>query len=120
MSGALELEAAAIRTLAQVDPLVLNGADAGGDSNDSVSLVLSTGTVVVPLGGLVDLDRERERLAAELKDVAKNLARLSTRLEDDRFLSRAPEEVVEKERERLAAAQERQDRIQDTLTRLGS
>ena len=120
MSGALEAEEAAIRTLAQVDPLVLNGADAGGDSNDSVSLVLSTGTVVVPLGGLVDLDRERERLAAELKDVAKNLARLSTRLEDDRFLSRAPEEVVERERERLAAAQERQDRIQDTLTRLGS
>ena len=119
MSGALEAEEAAIRTLAQVDPLVLNGADAGGDSNDSVSLVLSTGTVVVPLGGLVDLDRERERLATELKDVAKNLARLSTRLEDDRFLSRAPEEVVEKERERLAAAQERRDRIQDTLTRLG-
>ena len=118
MSDALQAEEAAIKTLAQVDPLVLDGATGDGDSNGSVSLVLSSGTVLVPLGGLVDLDRERERLAAELKDVAKNLARLSNRLDDDRFLSRAPEEVVERERERLATAQERRDRIEETLTRL--
>ena len=119
MSGALQMEEAAIKTLAQVESLVLNGAEAGGDSNDSVSLVLSSGTVVVPLSGLVDLDRERERLVAELDDVARNLARLSNRLDDERFLSRAPEEVVDKERDRLAASQERHNRIEETLARLG-
>ncbi len=118
MSGVLEMEAAAIRILAQVDPLVLDGSDAGGNSNDSVSLVLSSGIVLVPLGGLVDLDRERDRLVGELNDVECNLARLSTRLEDDRFLSRAPEEVVERERERLAAAQGRRARIEETLAKL--
>ena len=118
VSGALQMEEAAIRTLAQVDSLVLNGTEAGGDSNDSISLVLSSGTVVVPLGGLVDIDRERERLAAELDDVARNLARLSKRLDDERFLSRAPEEVVDRERERLAASRERRDRIEETLARL--
>ena len=118
MSGALEAEEAAIKTLAQVDPLVLDGAT-GGDSNDSVSLVLSSGTVLVPLGGLVDLGRERERLAAEMKDVAQEPGPgCSKRLEDDRFLSRAPEEVVERERERLATAQERRDRIEENLARL--
>ena len=119
MTGALQMEEAAVRALAQVDKLVLDGAEAGVDTNDSVSLVLSSGTVIVPLGGLVDLDREKERLAAELDDVARNLARLSNRLDDQRFLSRAPEDVVERERERLAASRQRRERIEETLARLG-
>ena len=119
MSGAMEVEAAAISSLAQVDHLVLDGADPVGGTKDSVSLVLSSGTVVVPLGGLVDLDRERERLVEELSEVDCNLARLTTRLEDTRFLSRAPEEVVDRERERLAEAQVRRARIEDTLAKLG-
>ena len=59
------------------------------------------------------------RLADEMDDVSKNLARLNKRLDDERFLSRAPEEVVDRERERLAASQQRRDRIEETLAKLG-
>ena len=84
-----------------------------------VTLVLTSGTVVVPLGGLVDLDGEMARLAQELSEAETNIARLEKRLTDEQFVSKAPEEVVDRERQRLVTVQERRDRIQEVLARLG-
>ena len=118
IARAVEGEAEAIRSLAQVEPLTLNGApdDAGGGQ---VSIVLARGTVTVPLGGLVDLDREKVRLSSEMGELEGSLRRLSSRLQDERFVSRAPAEVVERERQRLEAAESRRSRVAETLARLG-
>ena len=116
--GVAAAEADAIKMLARVEPLKF-GADINGSaSNDSVSLVLSKGVVTIPLGGLVDLDKERERLRSEIADIERNRGRLASRLRDDRFLSRAPAEVVERERERLESIEERKSRVEDILARL--
>ena len=112
-------EADAIKMLARVEPLKFGAQSNGVASNDSVSLVLSKGVVTIPLGGLVDLDKERERLRDEIEDIDRNRARLAARLSDERFLTRAPEEVVERERERLASIEERKGRAEDVLARLG-
>ena len=112
-------EADAIKMLARVEPLKFEAQSNGVASNDSVSLVLSKGVVTIPLGGLVDLDKERERLRDEIEDINRNRARLAARLSDERFLTRAPEEVVERERERLASIEERKGRAEDVLARLG-
>ena len=63
VSDVIESEATAIRALAQIDPLVL-GSDNGAqtDAGQRVSLVLGSGTVTVPLEGLVDVEQERARL----------------------------------------------------------
>ena len=118
-------EADAIKMLARVEPLKLgaatNGAAAADSANgESVSLVLSKGVVTIPLGGLVDLDKERERIRGEIADMERNRDRLNARLSDDRFLSRAPAEVVERERARLAGIEERKSRAEDVLSRLGA
>ena len=119
LAPVLEDEAATIKSQAGIDPLII-GADSGGVSEgDSVALVLTGGTVTVPLGGMVDLDRERARLADELQQLKKNLGRLSTRLADQQFLSKAPEDVIERERQRLASGRDRSARIEDMLARLG-
>ena len=119
LAPTLEAEAATIRSQAGVDPLTI-GADGDGTSGgDSVALVLTGGTVTVPLGGMVDLDRERARLADELQQLEKNLGRLSKRLADEQFLSKAPEDVIERERQRLASGRDRSARIEDMLARLG-
>ena len=112
-------EADAIKMLARVEPLKFGAQSNGVASNDSVSLVLSKGVVTIPLGGLVDLDKERERLRDEIEDIDRNRERLAARLSDERFLTRAPEEVVERERERLASIEERKGRAEDVLARLG-
>ena len=113
-----EAESDAIKMLARVEPLNFGAETNGTVSGDSVSLVLSKGVVTIPLGGLVDLDKERQRLRDEIADIDRNKERLVARLSDERFLSRAPAEVVERERERLASIEERKGRAEDVLSRL--
>ena len=112
----VESEAAAIKMLARVEPLRVGRAAA---SDQSVTLVLSRGTVTVSLAGLVDLNREKERLAGELGDLDANRARLSARLSDEDFVKKAPAEVVDRERQRLEGLDERRARVADILSRLG-
>ena len=116
----VEAEGAAIRSLARVDPLTVGADGDQAASPDNVALVLASGTVTVPLAGLVDLDRERERLESELRDLDGNRAGLSGRLADEKFVTRAPEEVVERERKRLKSLEERRARITEILSRLGA
>ena len=115
----LESESLIIKKLAHVDSLKLNDTDnyGGNKSKDCVSSVLSTGTLVVPLVGLVDLSQEQQRLAEELKDIDLNLEKLNKRLNDENFLAKAPEQVVEKERDRFNKISERRQRVSDTLAR---
>ena len=82
-------------------------------------MILRNGNVTVPLTGLVDILQEKIRLEAELKDVLANTDRLSGRLENEEFVSKAPQDVIDKERERLDAMIDRGDRLTQTLSRLG-
>ena len=119
LASVIEAEAATIKSQAGIDPLIIGANGDGASGGDSVALVLTGGTVTVPLGGMVDLDRERARLAEELQQLEKNLGRLSKRLADQQFLSKAPEDVIERERQRLASGRDRSARIEDMLARLG-
>jgi valyl-tRNA synthetase len=121
LEAVIESESAAIAALAQVDPLTLatgSSTNASGDG-DSVSLVLSRGTVTVPLEGVVDVERETARLTEELQQIDSGAQRLSARLSKADFLAKAPAEVVEKERGRLSALEDRRIRVAETLSRLG-
>ncbi len=122
LASVIESESAAIKALAQVDPLRLSSSSADEDAaaGDRVSLVLSRGTVIVPLANLVDVAQEKARLAAELEQIQINLGRLSSRLANEDFLSKAPAQVVEKERGRLSDMEGRRTRIEETLLRLGN
>ena len=89
-------------------------------SEDEVVQVLAQGTLVLSLGGLVDLRKETERLGGELAELDAYKNKLSARLEDESFLSKAPAEVVDRERQRLETAEERRSRVEEILSRLGS
>ena len=112
-----ESEADAIQALAQVQPLRLDGS--GAPSAQRATLVLTAGTVTVLLEGVVDVEREKDRLSKELEQIDANRERLSARLRDEQFLSKAPEEVVERERHRLDSMADRRGRVVETLSRLG-
>ena len=111
-------EAPTLRSLGRVEPAPVGAGVPSTGSNDTVSLVLSSGTVAVPLGGLVDLDREVRRLNDDLHKLTARIDGARNRLADERFLGRAPEEVVERERQRLEDMRDRHARISDILSRL--
>ncbi len=119
LGAVIEAEEGAIKALARVAPLTVAAPTPATEPGDRVLLVLASGTVTVPLGGLVDLGRERERLNGELEELDSNRIRLEGRLKDEQFLARAPEDVVERERQRLATAEERRTRITEILSRIG-
>ena len=89
-------------------------------SADQVVLVLGGGDGDGPPGrGFVDVARERDRLKGELDELNTYRDKLSGRLSDQSFLSKAPEDVVERERERLESAEQRYARVAEVLARMG-
>jgi valyl-tRNA synthetase len=67
--------------------------------------------VFVPLEGVIDLDRERVRLREEIAKLEGLHAGTSKKLENESFVARAPAEVVQKERDRLAQLAEQRTKL---------
>jgi valyl-tRNA synthetase len=103
-----------IRRLARVETINLAHAPLKG----AVQLVVGEATFSLPLGGVVDLDAERARLGRELDKIAKEIAKIDAKLGNEQFIAKAPEEVVEEQRERLEQAQALQAKTEAALSRL--
>jgi valyl-tRNA synthetase len=73
----------------------------------------------VPLAGLVDLNAERARLQREFDRVRKEIDALQRKLSNASFVERAPADVVEENRRRLADYQDQASKLQSALERLG-
>jgi valyl-tRNA synthetase len=85
----------------------------------SAQAVLDETTIVLPLEGIIDIAAERTRLAKDRDKLAAEAKKTSQKLSNADFVSRAPEEVVTENRERLAAAESEIARLQAALDRLG-
>lgn len=110
-------QAAVIQRLAKVGQLKADRNDAVPTA-DEVAVALTSGAVAVRLGNLVDLDREKNRLSEEISNIDRNIKRLNALVKDEKFLERAPEEVVARERERLKTQQARRSLMDEILSRL--
>jgi valyl-tRNA synthetase len=86
----------------------------------SAAAVGSGYEVYLPLKGLIDLDRERERLRKEEQRLCTEIERSSAKLEKPDFVNRAPAEIVSRERERLRDFEENVDRVRLLLKSLDS
>lgn len=81
----------------------------------TVSAVCELGQLYIPLGELVDLDKEKERLEAELERVISEIARADGKLQNHNFVSKAPAKLVEQEREKLNKFLDRKARIEQQI-----
>jgi valyl-tRNA synthetase len=85
-----------------------------------VGKVVAAGAeLYVPLAGLIDLAEERARLGRELEHAGAEVARAEGKLANTDFVSKAPAEVVQGERDKLADWQATRDRLQAQLAELG-
>jgi valyl-tRNA synthetase len=78
----------------------------------AMSLLAGNVEIYLPLAGMLDIGKELERLDKEIAQAQQELARLQGKLANQNFVTRAKPEVVEKEREKLAAQEERVTRLQ--------
>jgi valyl-tRNA synthetase len=84
----------------------------------AVQLVVRGEVVELPLAGVIDLAAERARLAKEMAKCDADIARVDQKLGNADFLKRAPEDIVEGEREKREEAQARKAKIAEALERL--
>jgi valyl-tRNA synthetase len=83
-----------------------------------VQLIVRGEVAALPLAGVIDFSAEQARLEKELARVDADIARVDTKLANADFIARAPEEVVEGEREKREEAQARRIKILEALARL--
>ncbi len=84
----------------------------------SAQIVVGGEIVALPLAGVIDLAAERTRLAKEMAKADADIARVDAKLGNANFVARAPEEVVEEEKEKREEAQARKAKIAEALERL--
>ncbi len=93
-------------------------ADETGIAKDAVSIVIPDAVVYIPLEDLVDMAKERERLEKEEARLLKELARSKGMLNNERFLSKAPESKVQEEKEKLAKYEQMMEQVKMQLAGL--
>jgi valyl-tRNA synthetase len=100
--------------LSSVEPLV------GPTPNSAVQAVQDEATLVLPLEGIVDLDKERARLTKEIDKLAGEIKKIDAKLSNEQFVAKAPDEVIEEQRDRRAAADQARDKLQKALDMLSA
>ncbi len=84
----------------------------------SAQIIVRGEVAALPLAGIIDLEVERSRLTKELAKLDQDIATVDRKLGNPDFMARAPEEIVEENRERKAAAEARKLKIAEALARL--
>ena len=72
-------------------------------------------TTYIPLAGIIDFEAERTRLAKQETELVKYIDTINKKLSNEKFVSKAPADVVAKEREKITDAQEKLERVRQQL-----
>ena len=97
---------------------VLVQEDKTGIGEDAVSAVTAQAVIYMPFAELVDIEKEIERLKKEEERLTKELARVNGMLGNERFISKAPKEKVEQEKEKLARYTAMMEQVKQRLAQL--
>ena len=76
--------------------------------------------VLIPMAGLIDVDAEKARLTKEIDKAEKELGRIRGKLSNENFVSRAPEAVVAKEKEKASALESSVASLKEQITNIES
>jgi len=102
-----------------VSPLtIIDKQDRSINKDEAKVLVLRDVEVILPLSGMVDREAEIKRVQSEIEKWRGQAARTEAKLQDKQFISRAPADIVQREREKLAEHMDRLGRLQKQLETL--
>jgi valyl-tRNA synthetase len=104
-----------IKQLARVE-----GINAAADQTPkgAVQVIVDEATYFLPVGDVIDVSLETDRLTKEIAKAEKEIALVTKKLSNEKFTSRAPAEVVEENRERQAEYESIRDKLTEALARI--
>ncbi|MBP5270520.1 MAG: valine--tRNA ligase, partial [Clostridia bacterium] len=94
---------------------VNSGFDKTPEASGAVRIVTDSAVIFLPMSELVDLERERARIGSEIAKVTGEIARIEGKLSNQGFVSKAPAQVVEAERAKLAKYRQTLEGLQRSL-----
>lgn len=103
-----------IMTLSRLEDIKLDENYTAGSSDAKAAL--PGARVIIPLEGIIDLDKERQRLNKELKKIEAKLQGIQAKLKNESFVSKAPPEIVDKEKQKMAELQDLKNKYEESLT----
>jgi valyl-tRNA synthetase len=112
----IETNASYVHSLAKVGELHFIAAE--NKPGASGVAVIGATELFVPLEGLIDLDKERDKLGREANKLSSLLIGIEKKLANESFVSRAPAEVVKKEREKLGTLRETLAKVEKNIAQL--
>jgi len=92
--------------------------EAGEAAPESAIALLGELRILIPMKGLIDKDAELARLEKEIQRIEKDLPRVEGKLNDPSFAAKAPAQVVEKERAKLAEMRSSLQQLQQQVERI--
>ena len=84
----------------------------------SAQIILDETLIILPLAEVIDFNVEKERLNKELKKADTEITKLEEKLSNSDFLTRAPEDVVQEQRQKLDTFKDVKERICIAINRL--
>jgi valyl-tRNA synthetase len=113
--GWATVHAPAIERLARVSAVSF----AEAPPRASAQIVVGDATASLPLEGIIDVAAEKARLSKELKKLGDEVGRIDAKLGNAQFVAKAPEEVIEENREKREDYLTRRVKVEEALARLG-
>ena len=89
------------------------------ESDDAVMIATDSGSLYIPLSEVVDLDKERARLADQMKKNDMEIERIEKKLSNEGFVSKAPAAVIDGEKAKLAKYLETKEALKVAIAKLG-
>ncbi len=88
------------------------------DIEDAVTVVTDCARIFIPLSDIIDTEKEAARLDKEKKKALKDIEFLSSKLNNQGFLAKAPEQLIAAQKEKLAKAEEKLSKIEQSIAAL--
>lgn len=90
----------------------------GDKPGKAMAQVISGVEVLLPVEGLIDIEKESQRINKELGKVIKDLQQTERKLSNSKFLDRAPEDVINKEKQKLEEFSTQKIKLEEVLLKL--
>ena len=114
--AAIESESAMITDLARLKSFTVTAP--GERPKSAATAVLENAAVFVSLEGILDLEKEVMRLEKEMAKIDKELTGISKKLNNEDFLGKAPDDVVEKVREKHRSLMEKRQKLDVNMEKI--
>lgn len=90
----------------------------GAIPDGAIQSVIGEATIVLPIAGVVDISQESERLEKDIAKIDAEIEKINRKLSNEKFIAKAPEEVVAENRSRLAEEEQKRGKLAGALSRL--